>query len=133
MVCVNGRRTMPATLEREKLVATILASLKPLLKEYIARIEKIGDRVFELLQLSFSIRVGTPEKVWFRAEIVNLNETFDRIRPDAEDVDRRASGLIEHAGLDEMDRWELLLRLAELESALTTTKARLSTALPRFQ
>jgi hypothetical protein len=124
---------MSATLERETRVAKVLTSLKPLLKEYIARIEKIGDQVLHLLRYSFEIRLGSAEKAWLRAEFVTLDETFTRIRPDAEDVDRRASGLIENAGIDEMDRWELLLRLAELESALATTQARLSAALPRVK
>lgn len=125
---------MSATLEREKNVAKTLASLKPLLKEYIARIEKIGDQMLELrrVYIDFATKWATPGKDWIRSELDNLTATFTRIRPDAEDVDRRASGLIEHAGLDEMDRWELLLRLAELESAITITESRLAGAMPKI-
>jgi hypothetical protein len=122
-----------ATLEREMHVAKTLEALKPLMKEFIARIEKIGDSAFELFRFFLDKPLLPVHLAWMRTELANLNDTFKRIRPDAEDVDRRASGLVEHAGLDEMDRWELLLRLAELESAIRTTQARLSAALPILQ
>ena len=117
-----------------------LANLKRLLKEYIARIEQIGDRVagygmiFESGEREATTLLGVRlwgglNREWLPSEVDRLADAFRRIKPLAEDLDRYASQLIEHGGLEDLDDWELRLRLTEIEVALDTTSHRLDQVL----
>jgi hypothetical protein len=126
---------MPKTLNAEPLTGEAIENWKRLLKEYVARIEKIGDQALELRRAAIAYipipSFGDPSN-WIRSEIKTLNDAFARVRPLAEELDRHASQLIEYARVDDLDRSELQLRLAEIESAILITERRLSGAIPKF-
>ena len=112
-----------------------LLTLKRLLAEYIRTIEKIGDQVVAIGRIHFNEQT---QDYSGRSRMdpnrnATLAETFARIRPSAEDLDRQASQLVEYGRIDELDKAEFLLRLAELESAITITECRLAGAVPRFR
>ncbi len=109
-----GKREVNATVE---LTATEAANrLLPLLREYAAKLVNIADSgpsVLERLVAQHS--QAKPPAVLEAGRLICLHDTLEK--PVA-DLAREASSLIEHAALEHHLRFELKLRLDELEEDL---------------
>jgi hypothetical protein len=96
----------------------LATGLIPLLKEYSAKVAAV---IAELRQISLrAIRTDSRmdegrARQYRLSRIQQLREQFQRLRPAANDLIRRASQLVEYGNVAEPVNIELRLRLAEFE------------------
>jgi hypothetical protein len=112
----------PAAMPTDPIQRTLL-----LCATYSTKLESIKKRMLDSQKASSGRRFILPSFLGTREE--QHLATFDRLaklsRPlihAAEDLARFASGIIENANLEQLDRIELMLRNAELEAELIELK-----------
>ena len=118
--------TAPRTQERtDPFVATAL----PLLQEYTAKLDALVDQVQELIsrrtdELSERQKEIQIQRGWI------LHHRIHRLASATADLARRVSQFVEHGDLDDNSRFELRLRLADLEAAREAALSSLPLGLP---
>lgn len=94
------------------------ARVIPLLKEYLEKFRSISDEAQRIREGAAEQGIDVEKKRLMRLNHEFLQQLFSRIRPAATQLAREVSQKIEHGNLDELDRVELMLRLAEFEAIL---------------
>lgn len=107
--------TEKTLLERSK---QFVKRVIPLLKEYREKFDGIADKAQEIRQVVAKERLDNENKRLLKLKYDILTQFQRRISPPATELAREVSQRIEHGELDELDRVELMLRLAEFEHAL---------------
>jgi hypothetical protein len=88
----------------------------PLLKEYHEKLTAISA---ETRRVKDAIRAVTSRGLrGDMTEVFEIRDKFGSLKPAALSLARHVSQRLEHVSLDEMDKLELTLRLAEFEHAL---------------
>ena len=90
----------------------------PLLREYLEKFRSIAEAVQKIREVSATERPDKEKKRLLRLNYDILTQLYQRISPPATQLAREVSQKIEYGNLDELDRVELMLRLAEFEASL---------------
>ena len=98
------------------------ARVIPLLREYLAKFHSVADQAQRIREITAKARLDPEKKRILHLKHDLLQQLFVRINPPATELAREVSQKIEHGRLDELDRVELTLRLAEFEAALLSLK-----------
>lgn len=103
----------PRTRERaDPFVATAL----PLLREYTTKLDSLVDQVQDLVSREADDISNRQKEIQKRQGLILMNR-IDRLAKSTADLARRVSQFVEHGDLDDNSRFELRLRLADLEAA----------------
>ena len=108
----------------------------PLLKEYTQKLDAMAQQAREIqgkhdkydrdssAQKSRGLRAEYVDQIMqgLQAQYSVLEQRYQRLLPAAHRLAQTVSQRIEHADLDDSTRLELALRLAEFESAITSTE-----------
>ena len=94
------------------------ARVTPLLKEYLEKFRSIAEEAKRSREEITKVEFNAEQKRLVRLNYEALTQLYQRIRPPATELAREVSQRIEHGRLDELDRVELMLRLAEFEASL---------------
>lgn len=100
-----------------------VAAVVPLLKEYLDKLRSIAEQAQQLRDLVATERLGAEKKRLVQLKYDLLTQLAQRLRPPATHLAQQVSQRIEHGNLDEVDRVELRLRLAEFEHALLSVQS----------
>jgi hypothetical protein len=98
------------------------ARVIPLLKEYLEKFRSISEEAQKIRESAAEKSIDKEKKRILRLNHDLLQQLFTRINPPATQLAREVSQKIEHGNLDELDRVELMLRLAEFEASLLSLK-----------
>ena len=93
--------------------------LLPVIRDFATKLAALNERAADILPGVNPGVVITPEGVFEAARLVCLRDTLER---PVTEVARHASGLLEHAELEQVVWVELKLRLDELEEHLRFSK-----------
>jgi hypothetical protein len=98
----------------------------PLLKEYSKKLDDISEKAHALRET----RSKSPDAdhKLMETDVKFLGLLFNRLKPPASNLARHVSQLVEHGNLDDLTRLELILRLAEFESALLSAEGMINLA-----
>jgi hypothetical protein len=94
----------------------------PLLKEYLEKFRSIAEEAKRIREVITKAEFNAEEKRLVRLNYDVLTQLYQRLRPPATELAREVSQKIEHGNLDELDRVELMLRLAEFEASLLSVQ-----------
>lgn len=89
-----------------------------LLKEYREKFESVSNQLFAIQEAGTDEKLDSDKRHILRFKHSSLAQLNNSIRPAATQLAREVSQRIEHGDLDELDRVELRLRLAEFEHSL---------------
>ncbi|HWG45595.1 MAG TPA: hypothetical protein VN688_22720 [Gemmataceae bacterium] len=95
-----------------------VAAVIPLLKEYLEKLRSIAEEAQRIREVFAKERLDKEKKRILTLKYDLLTQLFKRLSPPATQLAQEVSQRIEHGKLDELDRVELMLRLAEYEHAL---------------
>lgn len=94
----------------------------PLLKEYLEKFRAIAEEAKSIREVITKAKFNAEEKQLVHLNYDVLTQLYQRIRPPATQLAREVSQKIEHGNLEELDRVELMLRLAEFEASLLSVQ-----------
>jgi hypothetical protein len=121
-----GGREMSIDIESENLASPFVMSAIPLLKEYTEKLSTLSedtasiyDKLYHPLP-GLSLRAGDLEQNL--SKIVRLRMRLQYLIPATTDLARAVSGMIKNGRLTDIERMELQIRLAELESLIMTVQ-----------
>lgn len=95
-----------------------VARVIPLLKEYLEKFRSISEEVKKIREVVAEKGIDKEKQRILRLNHELLQQLVKRISPPATQLAREVSQKIERGKLDELDRVELTLRLAEYEAGL---------------
>jgi hypothetical protein len=92
----------------------------PLLKEYTERLDRLSQQAREIVD-RIQVEGRTEIQELLRVEFDALQQRVVGLQSASQRLSRTVSQRIEHAPMDDEDRLRLALRLADFESALTSS------------
>lgn len=95
----------------------------PLLKEYAEKLAELATQALEFLNSAQKVPAGGGLSEYARGLRYSYQQRLKYLLPPAKELARQVSAVVEQGHTKSLDRVELWLRLAELESALESANA----------